>query len=88
MSEAVIAALITGICAVISQLLISRSSNKDILAKMHEETLANEAKIEKRQAITDTKLDNLTTEVREHNNFAKRVPVLEEKVANLERKVG
>ena len=88
MSEAVIAAIITGICAVISQLLISRSSNKDILAKMHEETMANEAKIEKRQAITDTKLDNLTSEVREHNNFAKRVPVLEEKVANLERKVG
>ena len=88
MSEAVIAALITGICAVISQLLISRSSNKDILAKMHEETMVNEAKIEKRQAITDTKLDNLTSEVREHNNFAKRMPVLEEKVANLERKVG
>jgi hypothetical protein len=88
MSEAVIAAIITGICAVLSQLLISRSSNKDILAKMHEETMANEAKIEKRQAITDTKLDNLASEVREHNNFAKRVPVLEEKVANLERKVG
>lgn len=38
----------------------------------------------KSQAITDTKLKELTREVREHNNFAKRVPVLEEqmKVAN------
>ena len=38
----------------------------------------------KQQAITDTKLDELTREVREHNNFAKRVPILEEqmKVAN------
>lgn len=47
----------------------------------------------KTQAITDTRLDELTREVREHNHFARRVPVLEEqiKVANhriddLERK--
>lgn len=45
------------------------------------------------QAVTDTRLDELTREVREHNHFAQRVPVLEEqiKVANhriddLERK--
>ena len=38
----------------------------------------------KTQAVTETKLDELTREVREHNNFARRVPVLEEqmKVAN------
>ena len=36
------------------------------------------------QAVTDTKLEELTREVREHNNFARRVPLLEEqmKVAN------
>lgn len=45
------------------------------------------------QAVTETRLDELTREVREHNNFARRVPVLEEqmKVVNhriddLERK--
>lgn len=49
----------------------------------------------KSQAVTETRLDELTREVREHNNFAKRVPVIEEqiKVANhriedLERKTG
>lgn len=38
----------------------------------------------KSQAVTETRLDELTREVREHNNFAQRVPVLEEqmKVAN------
>lgn len=48
----------------------------------------------KAQAVTDTRLDELTREVRDHNHFARRVPVLEEqiKVANhriedLERKV-
>ena len=36
------------------------------------------------QAVTDTKVEELTREVREHNNFARRVPILEEqmKVAN------
>lgn len=34
----------------------------------------------KSQAVTDTKLEELTREVREHNNFAQRVPLLEEKV--------
>ena len=34
----------------------------------------------KAQAVTDTKLEELTREVREHNNFARRVPVLEEQV--------
>lgn len=34
----------------------------------------------KAQAVTETRLDELTREVREHNNFARRVPVLEEKI--------
>lgn len=39
---------------------------------------------QKSQAVTETRLDELTREVREHNNFARRVPILEEqmKVAN------
>lgn len=38
----------------------------------------------KAQAVTETRIEELTREVREHNNFAQRVPVLEEqmKVAN------
>lgn len=32
------------------------------------------------QAVTDTKLEELTREVREHNNFAKRMPVVEEQI--------
>lgn len=34
----------------------------------------------KNQAVMDTRLDELTREVREHNNFAKRMPVVEEKI--------
>lgn len=34
----------------------------------------------KSQAVTETKLDELTREVREHNHFAKRMPVVEEQI--------
>ena len=54
-----------------------------------------DAKLEKHMAVNDTKLDELTREVRDHNGFARRVPVMEEqiKVANhriddLEKKTG
>ena len=40
------------------------------------------------QAITDTKLEELTREVREHNNFAQKMPVLQHKITDLERRVG
>ena len=39
-----------------------------------------QANLEKSQAVTDTKLEELTREVREHNNFAKRMPVVEEQI--------
>lgn len=41
----------------------------------------------KQQAITDTKLDELTREVREHNSFAQRVPVIEERIKVINRRI-
>ncbi len=86
----VVAAIITGIFAVISQVLIARNNSKELYAKLDKNSeLADaklEARLEKHQAVTDTKIEELTREVREHNNFAKRVPVLEEKIAQLEKK--
>jgi hypothetical protein len=40
------------------------------------------------QAVTDTKLEELTREVREHNNFARRMPVVEEQIKVLNHRVG
>ena len=73
MSEAIIAAIITGGLSLIGVVV----SNNRTAQSM-------DAKLDKQQAVTETKLEELTREVREHNNFAKRVPVLEEqiKVAN------
>lgn len=74
--EALIAAgasIIVGILSLVGVIITNSQSNKKI-----------ENKLETAQAVTDCKIDELTREVREHNNFAKRMPVLEEqiKVAN------
>ena len=40
------------------------------------------------QAVMDTKLDELTREVREHNNFARRMPVVEEQIKVINHRVA
>lgn len=42
----------------------------------------------KQQAITDTKMDELTREVREHNSFAQRVPVIEEQIKVINHRIA
>lgn len=39
------------------------------------------------QAVTDTKLEELTREVREHNDFARRIPVVEEQIRGIHRRL-
>lgn len=72
MSEAILAAVITGGLSlagvIVTALLTSRK---------------NENNLKISQAVTDTKIEELTREVREHNNFARRMPVVEEQIKNL-----
>lgn len=77
MSEAILVALITGLVTLIGNILAIISSSR--------KTANN---LEKAQAVTDTKIDELTREVREHNNFASRIPVIEARIDNLEKKVS
>ena len=42
----------------------------------------------KAQAVTETKLEDLTREVREHNNFARRMPVIEEQIKVINHRIG
>lgn len=89
MPDAVVAALIAGVCGMITQLIVAKVNNNklfDELDKRSELTDQKlEAKINQYAAVTDTKLEELTREVRSHNNFAQRLPVLEEKVSQIER---
>ena len=43
---------------------------------------------QKAQAVTETRLDELTREVREHNNFARRMPVVEEQIKVINHRIG
>ena len=42
---------------------------------------------QKAQAVTETKIEELTREVREHNNFARRVPVVEEQIKVINHRI-
>ena len=42
----------------------------------------------KRQAVTNTKVEELTREVREHNNFARRMPVVEEQIKVINHRIS
>lgn len=69
MSEAILVALITGgvslLGVVVTGIFTARKNENDLKVS---------------QAITDTKIEALTREVREHNNFARRMPVVEEQI--------
>ena len=73
MTEAIIVALITAAAAIIGQALISNRSSRDLYAKL-----------DKQQAITDTKIEALTAEVKKHNSFGDRITRIETIVAALD----
>lgn len=74
--EGIIASIITGGLALVGVIVSNISSNRKI-----------EAELSKAQAVTDTKLEELTREVREHNSFAQKIPVLEEQMKNIDRRL-
>lgn len=80
MSDAVLVAVISGICSlvvgIVSAVISAKATGNDVQKRM-----------EIQMAVTDTKLDELTREVRAHNNFAQRIPVLEEKISTLEKRI-
>lgn len=93
MSEAIITAIITGLLALIGVIYANRQTLAQIDKKSEISDTKLDAKLERHQAVTDTKLEELTREVRKHNDFAERIPVLEEKIkvannriADLERR--
>ena len=74
--EAIITALITGGLALAGVIITNVSGNRKM-----------QSQLEKSQAVTDTKLDELTREVREHNGFARRMPVVEEQIKVINHRI-
>lgn len=77
MGEGVLAALITGGMSLVGVIV------SGLLTAKKTETAMKVA-----QAVTDTKLEELTREVRSHNNFAQRMPVVEEQIRVMNHRVA
>ena len=72
----VVAAAITGLLALLGVIVSNIGSNRKI-----------EHSLETSQAVTDCKIEELTREVREHNNFARRMPVVEEQIKVINHRI-
>lgn len=76
MADVIIVALITGGCSVLGVILTNLASNRKV-----------EQQIEKAQAVTDVKIEQLTDEVRKHNSFGDRITRLEEQTRELTNRI-
>lgn len=74
--DGIIAALITGGLSLAGVIITNISSSRKI-----------ENKLATAQAVTDCKIEELTREVREHNNFARRMPVVEEQIRVINHRI-
>lgn len=72
--EQIIIALITAGLGLVGVMVTNYFNNKSLSDKVTHQ-------LEVAQAVTDTKIEELTREVRMHNNFAQKIPVLEEKMS-------
>lgn len=70
-------AVVVGVLSFIGVVITNKKSNDELTHKL-----------ETAQAVTDTKIEELTREVREHNNFARRMPVVEEKIKVANNRIG
>lgn len=66
------ASVIVGLLTFLGVVISNKNAKKEMIHQM-----------EVSQAVTDTKIEELTREVREHNNFARRMPVVESKIADI-----
>ena len=67
--EGIIVSVITGICSIVAVAITSAASGKKL-----------QQQLEISQAVMNAKLESLTNEVRAHNEFARRMPVVEEQI--------
>lgn len=77
MSDAVLAAMVTGLLSLLGVILSNLAA-----ARKTEESIRIS------QAVTDAKLEDLTREVREHNGFARRMPVVEEQIRVINHRIA
>ena len=76
MTEGIIVAVITVVGAIIAAFIQGNITSSKLTSEF-----------DKKLAVSETKMDELTREVREHNNFARRVPVIEEQIKVINHRI-
>lgn len=76
MPDAVIVALITGTCSIIGAIITGVITSGKSIHKM-----------DITQAVMDEKIEELTREVRAHNNFAQRMPLVEKEITFIKERI-
>lgn len=74
--ETIVVALITGVMSLIGVVITNNASNK-----RQEETFKGQV------AVIQNDIKHLTDEVHQHNNFAQKIPILEERIKNLTKRI-
>lgn len=74
--ENIIVSIVTGACSIIGVILASAASSKKL-----------QQQLEISQAVMNAKLESLTNEVRTHNEFARRMPVIEEQIKVINHRI-
>ena len=77
MADTIIVTIITGGLSLAGVVISSIASTRRM-----------DSNLKTSQAVTETKIDELTREVREHNNFARRMPVVEEQIKVINHRVA
>ena len=77
MADTIIVAIITGGLSLAGVVISSIASTRRM-----------DSNLKTSQAVTETKIDELTREVREHNNFARRMPVVEEQIKVINHRIA
>ena len=76
MTESIVVAIITGVLTLVGTVITVLSANRKTISSL-----------EIQQAKTDEKIENLTKEVQRHNNFAEKMPVVEEQIKTINEKL-
>jgi len=99
LSEAIVVAIIGGVFTLTGVVITvwassrkaareQRESNAKMIAELKQRSDASDAKLDKEVALLRAEVDELMREVRQHNNFAQRIPTLETEIKHLNEEIA
>lgn len=87
MSSELVIAIVTGLLSLAGVVVTSYSNRKKISADFQRNAELADARLDSQIKVINAHLENLGEEVRKHNSFGSRIPVLEEKMQSIERRL-